>query len=42
MLAVIALRTRLPNLPVRLIRSKDIGIIGVGEGTTVAVTSYAG
>src|SRR5947209_9302364 len=40
MLAAIALRTKLPNLAVRLIRSKDIGIIGVGEGTTVAVTSF--
>ena len=39
-LAAIALRTKMPDLPVRLIRSKDIGIIGVGEGTTVAIQSH--
>ena len=31
-LAAITLKTRLPMLPVSVIRSKDIGIIGVGEG----------
>ena len=36
-LAAIALRVKHPDIPVTLIRSKDIGIIGVGEGTTVAV-----
>ena len=39
-LAAIALRTHHADLPVRLIRSKDIGIIGVGEGTTVAVPKH--
>ena len=39
-LAAIALRTRMPDLPVRLIRSKDIGIIGVGEGTTVFIQQH--
>ena len=39
-LAATALRTRMPDLPVRLIRSKDIGIIGVGEGTTVSILKH--
>src|SRR5690242_6246660 len=39
-LAAIALRTKLGHLRVRVIRSKDIGVIGVGEGTTVAVTGH--
>ena len=39
-LAAMALRTRMPDLPVRLIRSKEIGIIGVGEGTTVAIQNH--
>jgi tryptophan halogenase len=40
LLSAISLRLKVPDLPVRLIRSKDIGVIGVGEGTTVAVTPY--
>ena len=39
-LAALAFRARLPHVPVRLIRSKEIGIIGVGEGTTPAVLSH--
>ena len=39
-LAAISLRTRLPHTPVVVIRSKDIGVIGVGEGTTVAVPNF--
>lgn len=39
-LAAMALRAKMPDLPVRLIRSKDIGIIGVGEGTTVAIQRH--
>jgi tryptophan halogenase len=39
-LAAITLKTVLPGLPVTLIRSKDIGIIGVGEGTTVSVPNF--
>src|SRR5262245_56847317 len=39
-LAAITLRHRMPDLPVTLIRSPDIGIIGVGEGTTPAVTAH--
>jgi len=33
-LAALALKTKLPEIDVTIIRSKDIGIIGVGEGTT--------
>ena len=39
-LAAIALKTKLPNLSVVVIRSKDIGIIGVGEGSTVGLTRF--
>lgn len=39
-LAAITLKTKLPDLAVALIRSKDIGIIGVGEGTTVSVPNF--
>jgi tryptophan halogenase len=36
-LAAVTLKTRLPGLPVTVLRSPDIGIIGVGEGTTNGV-----
>ena len=39
-LAAIALKSKLPALQVAVIRSKDIGIIGVGEGSTVALTDF--
>ncbi len=39
-LAATALRAKMPDMPVRLIRSKDIGIIGVGEGTTVFIQKH--
>jgi len=39
-LAAMALKTRLPALPVIVIRSKDIGIIGVGEGSTGGFTNF--
>ena len=39
-LAAITLKTRLPDLPVLVIRSKEIGVIGVGEGTTVSVPNF--
>ena len=39
-LAAIALRTKLPDVSVSVIRSKDIGIIGVGEGSTVGLTRF--
>ena len=34
LIAAIALKRRLPRLIVRVLRSPDIGVIGVGEGTT--------
>jgi hypothetical protein len=40
LLSAITLKGRLPSMPVTVLRSKDIGIIGVGEGTTVGVTSH--
>ena len=39
-MAALALRLKLPDLPVRLIHSSDLGIIGVGEGSTVALTRF--
>ena len=39
-LAAITLKTRLPDLQVVVIRSKELGIIGVGEGTTVSVPNF--
>jgi tryptophan halogenase len=35
-MAAITLKRKLPNLQLRVVRSPDIGVIGVGEGTTVA------
>ena len=34
LLAAISLKRKLPQLSVRVVRSPDIGVIGVGEGTT--------
>ena len=39
-MAAIALKAKLPGLDVLVIRSKDIGIIGVGEGSTVTLTKF--
>lgn len=39
-LSAIALKSKLPHLDVTVIRSKDIGIIGVGEGSTVGLTDF--
>ena len=39
-LAAISLKHRLPRLTVTIVRSPEIGIIGVGEGTTVGVPQY--
>lgn len=36
LIAALTLKRRLPKLAVRVIRSPEIGIIGVGEGTTAA------
>src|SRR5689334_22825407 len=40
LMSALALKTRLPRLDVRVIRSKDIGVIGVGEGSTPTLTSF--
>jgi tryptophan halogenase len=39
-MSAIALKVKLPALRVVVIRSKDIGIIGVGEGSTVPLTKF--
>jgi tryptophan 7-halogenase len=39
-LAATTLKHRLPTLNVTLVRSPDLGIIGVGEGTTVGVPQH--
>lgn len=38
-LSALALKARMPDLAVMVVRSKEIGIIGVGEGSTVALTN---
>lgn len=38
LIAALVLRRTLPTLGVRVVRSPDLGIIGVGEGTTVPFT----
>ena len=39
-MAALALKVKLPALQVRVVRSPDIGIIGVGEGSTVVLTEF--
>src|SRR5688572_11422491 len=39
-MAALALKIKLPDLAVTVIRSKDIGVIGVGEGSTVPLTKF--
>src|SRR5260370_6581202 len=39
-LAALTLKHRNPQVRVLVLRSKDIGIIGVGEGTTLPVVSH--
>lgn len=39
-IAALTLKLKLPALNVRVVRSKDIGIIGVGEGSTFALTRF--
>jgi tryptophan halogenase len=39
-IAALTLKSRLPALHVLVIRSKEIGIIGVGEGSTFALTRF--
>ena len=40
LLAAITLKKRLPELDVTVLRSKEIAIIGVGEGTTIPVAAH--
>ena len=35
LMAALTLKRKIPHLPVQVVRSPDIGVIGVGEGTTV-------
>jgi tryptophan halogenase len=39
-LAAITLKKKMPELSVTVVRSKEIGVIGVGEGTTSAVPNH--
>ena len=39
-MAAVALKSKLRDLAVTVVRSKDIGIIGVGEGSTVPLTRF--
>ncbi|MDB5309423.1 MAG: hypothetical protein JWO38_3625 [Gemmataceae bacterium] len=39
-LAALALKVKLPELGVTVVRSKEIGVIGVGEATTVALPRF--
>lgn len=39
-LAAISIKSKNPHLSVRILRSPDIGIIGVGEGTTIAFPRF--
>ena len=39
-MAAITLKRKLPDLAVRVIRSPDIGVIGVGEGTTLSFPKH--
>ena len=39
-LAAISLKARVPQLQVQVLRSKELGIIGVGEGTTFSFPNY--
>ncbi len=39
-MAALTLKTKLPHVSVRVVRSPTIGVIGVGEATTVALTRH--
>ena len=39
-MAALTLKLKAPHLHVRVIHSSDLGIIGVGEGSTVALTRF--
>ena len=40
LISALTLKRKLPKLVIRVIRSPDIGVIGVGEGTTVSVPRH--
>ncbi len=40
LLAALTLKTKLPNLHVTVVHSKELGVIGVGEGTTPLVPAH--
>src|SRR5215203_5924321 len=39
-MAALALKAKMPDLGVTVVRSKELGIIGVGEGSTVPLTKF--
>jgi tryptophan halogenase len=39
-LAALTIKRRMPDVAVTVLRSKDIGIIGVGEGTTGTIPQH--
>src|SRR5262245_43484711 len=39
-LAAISLKVKIPDLQVSVVRSRDMGVIGVGEATTFAFPNY--
>src|SRR5260370_42147795 len=39
-LAALALKVKMPGMRIVVIRSKDIGIIGVGEGSSLPLTQF--
>src|SRR4029453_15882243 len=40
LLAALSLKVRLPQLPIRVVHSREIGIIGVGEGSTADLPNH--
>src|SRR3954466_12165580 len=40
LMAALTLKRKLPELAVRVVRSPEIGVIGVGEGTTIAFPKH--
>ena len=40
LLAALSLKVRLPQLAVTVVRSREIGVIGVGEGSTVGLPAF--
>ncbi len=40
LIAALSLRAKLPDIPITVVRSVAMGVIGVGEGTTLSVPGY--